>query len=265
MKTRFNKRKWFRFGSGRKSISVEVSGFDSTPMIRFNIDGGERDFTLAIAFGIAIYLTFSHFLPESWYPTDESKHYGSLPGEREVSLKFHHWALWWCFWKDDSYWSSSDSKLRSGSFNLRDFFIGKHSCKWLELETEMCIASMPEGNYRIEVTKKLRTDSWQRWPSKKSISWEIKAGYYDSEKKWVSFPVPVEGKGENSWDCDEDATYSMSFPAKYGKNIETHQQAAMYFEESMKKSRLRRGGKNWLPKAHKKEGIKFVSDQPVTI
>lgn len=55
--------------------------------------------------------------------------------------------------------------------------------------------------------------------------------------------VPFPGKGENSWDCGEDATYSSSGPYK------TIAEAVRSFEESTLKRRLRHGGPGWRPEA----------------
>lgn len=243
---KFSTRKHWRFGQNRKCISIETSGFTVTPSIYLEVDGGEGDFCIHLGFFIGIWLTFTDFLPNSWYPQDKSATYGNLPGERTLSLKFHHWALWWCFWKDDDSWSRGDSRLRSGSFDFLRLIKGKHNCEFKELKKEMHVISMIEGNYSVEVIQQLRIDSWERWPTRNMITYEVKAGYYE-EDKFIEVPIPVEGKGENSWDCDEDATFSSSFSGKHRK-LNTCVDAAMYFEHSMKKDRIRRARPGWLPK-----------------
>lgn len=251
---KFNKRKFFHFGQNRKCISFEIAGFDSSPTIGLNVDGGEGDFVIHLAFGIGLWITFTDFLPNNWYPTDRSDTYGSLPGERDLSIRFHHWSLWWCFWKDNSRWCSGDSKLRSGSFDFVRLLKGKHDCKWIVLEKEIHTISMTEKDYSVEVTKELRIDFWQRWFTNKSISYKVKCGYYDESKKFIECPIPVEGKGENSWDCGENARYSSSFPAKNDNhNIKNCSEAALYFEQDINKDRIRYGGKNWIPKEYKRE------------
>lgn len=115
-----------------------------------------------------------------------------------------------------------------------------------------------EGNYNVEVFKYSRTDKWQRWFTRKSTSFEVKVGYYENGV-WVDQGVPVEGKGENSWDCDEDATYSMYFPGQpINKKVISCYDAALYFWHSMMKSRERRGSEKWLPEAFKKKGIQII-------
>jgi hypothetical protein len=53
--------------------------------------------------------------------------------------------------------------------------------------------------------------------------------------------VPVPGKGENSWDCGEDALYSLSTTAA------TIDEAIEKFKASVMKTRERYGGKDWMP------------------
>lgn len=63
---------------------------------------------------------------------------------------------------------------------------------------------MPEGTY--VATARLTEDVWRRsrWFSKivKRVEIEIPSG------------IPLAGKGESSWDCGDNAIYSMCSPAK---------------------------------------------------
>ena len=51
--------------------------------------------------------------------------------------------------------------------------------------------------------------------------------------------IPFPGKGENSWDCGDDATYGFG-----GTSIES---AVAHIIEHTKTTRLRHGGQNWRP------------------
>lgn len=251
MKLRFNKRKWFYLNKEcSKSITIEVSGFSSHPSLYIASDGSDHEITLHIGFGIGLWITLSRLFPQSWYPKDYK--------EREIGLNFHHWSLWWTLWMDTMSWHSTDPKWRRGNIDFVKILKGKHNCEWAELHKESHIISFVEGNYQVEAIKKKRTDKWTRWFAKESVSWEVKAGYYNGGT-WVECPIPVEGKGENSWDCDEAATYSSNFPAKIERReINTCYQAAMYFERSMKESREKRGGPRWVPQAYKEKGIELI-------
>lgn len=255
----FNKRKWWHFKNDR-AIAIEIAGWKSNPSIYVRIDGGERDICFHFALGFGIWITFERFLPKTWYPTYESKTHGRLPEERELSVSFHGGSFWWNFWVSEEWSSWTKNKTwRKGCWHIVDWIKGRHDYKRAEGEKSYLLLPFFEGIYNIEVVKYERTDKWQRWPTRKMITWEIKAGYYNEKGKFIEKPIPVEGKGENSWDCDEDATYSMSFPGyPYKKNIKTHYDAALYFWHSMMKDRERRGSAKWVPKAHIHDKLNII-------
>jgi hypothetical protein len=55
--------------------------------------------------------------------------------------------------------------------------------------------------------------------------------------------VPTPGKGENSWDCGQDATYGLTCPAS------TVEEALASLRASVMRDRERYGGKDWKPEA----------------
>lgn len=254
----FNKRKWWHLKKDR-SIHIEVCGWRSNPSIYIRVDGDEREVTFHIAFGIGIWLSFERFIPKSWYPTYESKTYGRLPEEREMSISIHGGSIWWNFWVSEEWSSWTKNKTwRKGCWHIVDRIKGKHKYERKEIERLEHVLPFFEGNYNVEVIKFQRIDRWPRWPTSKTISWEVKAGYY-KDGVFVEKPIPVEGKGENSWDCDEDATWSMSFPGTpYRKDIQTSYDAALYFWHSMMKSRERYGSAKWVPKAYSNKPLQIL-------
>jgi hypothetical protein len=66
------------------------------------------------------------------------------------------------------------------------------------------LVPMPEGNYPCTVTLERETWGRKRWPWTRTTQTRA-----DIE---MHVPVPHPGKGENSWDCDDDALYSMCGP-----------------------------------------------------
>lgn len=91
-------------------------------------------------------------------------------------------------------------------------------------------------------------------------SWEVRAGYYNDNGEFVGKGIPVEGKGENSWDCDEDATYAMLFPGfPYRRELRTHYDAALYFWHNMMKSRERTGSPRWTPKSFNGKQLEILT------
>lgn len=258
MKLNFNRRKWWHFGNS-KSISIEWAGFSSHPSIYLRVDGDEQEVTFHIAFFVGIWISFERFIPKSFYPTYASKTHGRLPEEREISLSFHGGSFWWNFWVSEEWSSWTKNKTwRKGCWHILDRIKGKHKCQRTEVERQQFVLPFLEGNYNVEVIKNERKDTWQRWPMKKSTTWEVKPGYY-KDGLFIEKPIPVDGKGENSWDCDEDATYAISFPGyPYKKEIKTAYDAALYFWHSMMKDRERYGSAKWVPKRFDKKVLEVL-------
>jgi hypothetical protein len=83
---------------------------------------------------------------------------------------------------------------------LTDALFGKpkHS---LEILSEQDI-TMPEGKYPAHVKRERRT-----WKRPRGFTPLVRE-YWDVD---VESGIPVPGKGENSWDCDDDAIFASSF------------------------------------------------------
>lgn len=69
--------------------------------------------------------------------------------------------------------------------------------------------------------------------------------------------VPVPGKGENSWDCGEDGTQSILFGVD--TPIRTYVDAANAFQASVQKTRLRYGGKDWMPERYNELPVNVIN------
>lgn len=267
MKLRFNKRWWWHFKNNRE-ISFEIAGMNSHPSIYFSVNGSDRKITFHLGLGFAFWISFYGFIPEKWFPVEKNSYApkGYLhSGRRQLGLHIHDWALWWTVWKDDNEWSSTTPKWRQGSWHpIRDFK-GKHTCTWDVIETEYFVLPFLEGNYSVKVEKKLRTDTWPRWFTRKSVCYEVRPGY-EKDGEFISVPVPHEGKGENSWDCGEDGTYSSHFPAKpYSRRLEmrTCYDAALYFWQGAMETRKRYGSVKWMPQKLKRP-ISIVTENPIS-
>lgn len=83
--------------------------------------------------------------------------------------------------------------------HLRDRILGRLDCTTTTGEPRPTIVPMPEGNYPATVTKEERIWQRKRWP----FSYKRRVDYS------IDIPtgIPVPGKGENSWDCDDDGIY----------------------------------------------------------
>lgn len=123
-----------------------------------------------------------------------------------VSVSVHDKAVWWEFWHPRHEWKSSTPRWRCGNWHPIDSILGKqkHSKEVIEGPVAVEIP-MPEGGYPATVAIELCRWKRPRWPWP---SVELKRADVD-----IPGGIGVPGKGENSWDCGDDAIYRSSFPA----------------------------------------------------
>jgi hypothetical protein len=89
---------------------------------------------------------------------------------------------------------------------------------------------MPEGTYQWRVQLVERTWTRSRWP------WPtVRRGFEAESLDGQQIPFP--GKGENSWDCDDDAMFGMSGD---GNGLD---EAVASIVGAVLRNRLRYGGK----------------------
>lgn len=128
-----------------------------------------------------------------------------LPKDKEFKVELYQEYLWVDFWWSDPAmnWGRNTNRFPAFhlSINWKDLLLGKerhelkHLTDWQEI-----VVPMPEGSYRGKVRIEQRTWSRPRWPWKRVRT----AADIDMIEG-----VPVPGKGENSWDCGEDAIMGM--------------------------------------------------------
>lgn len=237
----FSYRKWFFFGKNHnRKIQIEICGITQLPHISFRVDGGDGEVQFHLALLLGVWITFQNFIPNSWYPQRKSSYNSEpLPDERALKIYWFEWAIWWNLWMPEDEWNSTDPKWRRGSIHFDRLLMGKHSCEWQNLDGGKFVLPFFEGVYEVEVIKKLRIDSFTRWFTRKSISFEVKC----------DAGVPHEGKGENSYDQGEDCTFAINFPGSRTKT-NTLYQAALYFWHSCMETRERYGSARWVPRAY---------------
>jgi hypothetical protein len=151
-----------------------------------------------IFFGLMLYLFSFHIgiggSPIRWILS-------KLHGKRETSLRVFDWTIWWSVWQDPMYWSSGTPRWRSGNLCLSDLILGPRQYSELIIsETEVQIP-MPEGCYPANVRMVDASWSRSRWPFP-----------YISRRAVVEVPggIPFPGKGENAWDCGDDALFGYN-------------------------------------------------------
>ena len=129
--------------------------------------------------------------------------------------------------------------------NYRDWLFGKATYSESSRNSRLGglptsgIMKMPEGDYKMKL--EFYTSYWHR-PRSPFVK-SLHRVEITPEK-----PVPIPGKGESSWDLDEDATYSSTMPVK----DRTTDELIADFKKSIMDRRERYGGKNWLPEEYRK-------------
>jgi hypothetical protein len=164
--------------------------------------------------------------------------FGDNIGAKETSVAAHDGSIWWKVAAGPNSWSSGTPRWRDGSWSFVDALLGPETHRSEVVgEPEEIVVHLPEGAYRGRSTIERTTRERPRWFAKTrrsvGVSFDPRLGYA---------PIPVPGKGENSYDCDEDALYSMGFDAR------SHEEAIGHVVERVLSRRRRLGGANWRPK-----------------
>lgn len=212
---------------GRATWHFEWSFRTKSCRLMADVGGCENDLTISVAFPpVALYLGVEGLVPYRWLPRD---------WEQETGLTVHGGALWGYLWHNSQSWHQGPGSWYRWSkfhFDPMDRFFGDMKYSKRELRTERVEVPMPEGVYPATVN--LYESTWKRprWPfAVRMIRADIKP----------DTPIPFPGKGENSWDCGEDAVHELTTQA------DTPLKAVVALVESVLRSRERNGGRNWRP------------------
>ena len=217
-------RAWFhKYPKGEIELEwVVPSGLEVSLVV-----GGNKQITVHLRLLLfSLYISF-----DMWKWLKKWKVFSRYPG-RELSFGFYDWAWHWNVWTNQDEWDSKTPKWRDGYFSIPDFVLGKTECTTVKHDPISATVSLPEGNYPVTVIFETRTWKRPRWPLAR-----VRSGAdVDSEQG-----IPIPGKGENSWDCGEDAYHSI------GTSATTIEEAIAYTIEVVTERRLKYGGKNWQP------------------
>jgi hypothetical protein len=198
-------------------------------------------FSFAIPFLLTLYVTLAGgpfawlaiaVLPKKWnFDTGEN---------RTIGFYIHDWAIWWTVWRDRmASWSRAIPRWRQGSWHPLDTFLGLSKYSERPFYEGEIVVPMPERSYRGKIV--LSEDSWKRprWPFAQRLV-RAKVDMLDGEQ------IPEPGKGENSYDCGEDAMYGWGGPCK------SVSEAVGKIVESVTRTRSKRAGMDWKPEAVRK-------------
>ena len=231
-------RAWFhrrwneeRGGYGKRSRQICFSwSFQPRRWLGYQMDlfdgDNRRDIGFSLHLGIAhFYITLENFLSKNSASRHDWAHEtGIILFEDHLQVNLHHAGsdCWNCKGWKGWRWSDFVSDLIWGSAKYSETLL-----------TECHVAlTMPEGDYPISV--KLVEATWRR-PRKPWLE-KLQRAKIDCERG-----IPHPGKGENSWDCGDDATYGLTCPAT------SVEEAIDKLRETVMRNRERYGGKNWMP------------------
>jgi len=207
--------------SRRCAIGLEFST-TSDSNISFNIS---VPFVVSLYFSIDRARWVKHLPGVKWNGHSSS-------GDREISFRIFNNALWWRLWRNPMEGYARD--WRDSCFHFDDFILGRNKHSKSDHSSGDYLLVMPEGAYPVKI--ELYTSTWKRprWPWFQSVrraSIETEHG------------VPIPGKGENSYDCEDDALYGGTYSAT------TVDEALQKMHDSVMRDRLRYGGSEWIPSA----------------
>lgn len=215
-------RYWLNFGGENKypKPSIHVEAYVGRPvyLIGAYVDV-QDDYDSPVAIGLYLY-------PFSIYVGGESKFLQRIAGRlvrfsnahgtqrrypddsRELKLVFSREdkSLCWNLWLGDSTWYSDDPKWRRGRWSPVDALLGGWEYSKEIISKHDVAIPMPEKAYAATV--ELEQRSWHR--KRFAFIRKSKMGAH------IDIPggIPHEGKGENAYDCGEDALFSMSCQAE---------------------------------------------------
>jgi hypothetical protein len=207
---------------------------DRHPGIGLTVHGAGADDDLSFHLGcglFSLWLSLEGVFSRAFKYRKVGKHYVD---DNEVSLRFFHQGVWWMFWMSPNESSSKDPKWRRGSWYPLDTIFGRKNYSSQAIRTSNIVIPMPEGQYAATV--ELTEDTWQR-PRAWWTSHRLQRAHIDCERG-----IPHPGKGENSYDCEDDATYGLTTEAA------NEAEAIGKMVASVMRSRQKYGGLDWQPK-----------------
>lgn len=223
---------WARKWSGWPGIGFEVSlGDGETPI----------DAHVHLAKLGAVYLGL-----ERYGAALAARLYGrNMPETRRWGVELSGLERSWSFQWKIAATEANRRTWRYGYIDLTDKLLGKVTVNDHAVDSKRVTVPLPEGGY--PATVELRRVTRRRPRTRMTTLYR-----YDITPD-VAIPEP--GKGENSWDIDDDATYSQSGPCA-GPDSEWVTAAVTGLAQSVMRQRERYGsGQAWVPDRGWPEGL----------
>lgn len=159
----------------------------------------------------------------------------------EVSFAIHDWLLTFYPWVDPMGGWRSDGRWWQQATSLhlhpREWTIWRWLRKHLGVQNESYRETLVERRVLVALPEAVTTVVF-RWERQVYRDWPFTPRVYENWTAKPENPLPIPGKGENSWDCEDDAIYAMSF----GTDCLHLEDAVGRLVASVYKDRLRRGG-----------------------
>lgn len=226
---------WKRFrgylylGPRRPTLRVEWSPGHWSPALSLTVGSGDGDDGVSLHVGI----------PPMWFfvgadgvlPASVSKRLRHNP--HAMGVRIFEGRIWFDLLQDQHEYNTRRDRFRSFNLPIVDWLLGRpvYSAEPIG-KPEAVEIPMPERSYAATVQLSRCTWKRSRWPKATVIT-----------RAEVTIPegLPFPGKGENAWDCGDDATSAASFPC------DSVPEAIGHMVGSVLRDRWQRGGRDWRP------------------
>lgn len=226
-----NGRAWLYLGADGPTVRWSWHFKSRDRLVHLHANNAEHGLHSSIA-GLGVFLSFGIDLPWKWLP----EWWHELT-ERQLGISDHDGSLWFDFFAEQ------DRSPSRGPFGIRldpswsyiDFLLGKASYETETLEQRDTHVPMPEKVYAATV--EIFESKWRRprWFTKRMLRATIE----------VEGGIPIPGKGTESWNCGEDASFGLTCKAT------TVEEAVGEMVKNCLETRARYGGRNWTPNPKK--------------
>lgn len=264
---------WWREPYSGPSLTVDLGRAGSRSIAcELEVGGDERDLTLRLAlWWVSLYVVLAGLIPWSWrrqsYAWAQRRaavlggyaHELDPLGGRTTGVRVFEGSIWLDLWRDPDGWRAEDTpsirRVRgrwqvtrghwpwnglgwSWTLRVADWLLGRvrHQVDAGWTRVVPTTVRLPEGDYAATATTERvrwgRRWWWGRWQYRTTI--EVPGG------------LPIPGKGENAWDCDDDATYAHSFAAEPSPPVWEREHADRMALDVLR-TRQRRAGLCWVP------------------
>lgn len=254
-----SRRFWFGEPWASPSLSLDVARGHTGAELRF---GGERSVVglfLGLYF-VSIWLSFEEGEFGEWRrrafaratrraaeltASTGREHYAHeldwQDSGRDIGFRIHDGSVWWSVWRgmDDDHQREQwpwDGRGWLFVWPVSEWLFGRETYEPGPVEVEELLdVVMPEGRYPATVRlRRVTRSNWFRLTNKWRAEIDVPGG------------IPVPGKGENSWDCDDDAVHGSSGPE--ADEAPTTREVAVDLAMSCLQKRARYAALDWAPR-----------------